>query len=100
MAPGLLRVDAAENRGEGGRSAFAFERWPDHDPGMLSGCLEQAAEIGAAARKLGAKPVLLGNDLHGGALSLAQRAAMAAGVDNLIEFTTVGWCARSGRILC
>lgn len=32
---------------------------------MLSSCLEQAADVGSAARKLGAKPVLLGNDVHG-----------------------------------
>ena len=31
-------------------------------------------------------PVLLGNDIHQGALSLALRGAMKAGVDNLIEF--------------
>jgi 23S rRNA G2445 N2-methylase RlmL len=55
---------AAARRGGGSSSAFAFERWPDHDPAMLASCLEQAAEVGANARRLGAKPILLGNDMH------------------------------------
>ena len=86
VAPGLIRADAA-SAFHGRRTAYAFERWPDHDRATLASCLEQAEEIGIAARRAGAKPVLLGNDVHEGALSLARRAAMAAGVDNLIEFT-------------
>ena len=104
VAPGLIRVDAAGGfgkdsnvgvdgplsegmRGSDARPAFAFERWPDHDPALLASVLEEAAEIGEAARrKMGAAPVIIGNDMHGGALSLARRAAMAAGVDGIIDF--------------
>ena len=98
VAPGLIRVDAASGFGKGGdggrdpspgvqRPAFAFERWPDHDPTLLEEVLAEAAEIGAAARKkMGGAPVIIGNDVHAGALSLARRAAMAAGVDGIIDF--------------
>lgn len=54
---------------------------------MLDEVLQEAEQIGAEARKHQQKPVLIGNDAHGGALSLARRAAVAAGVDNLITFT-------------
>ena len=67
--------------------AYAFERWPDHDRAVLDEVLAEAEAIGAEARRRGAKPVLIGNDRHGGALGLARRAAIAAGVDGMISFT-------------
>ena len=92
VAPGLVRTDAASARGDGSSTAYAFERWPDHDPGLLEEILEQAADLGADARRNGERPTLVGNDIHAGALSLAKRAARAAGVENLIHFTH-GDCA-------
>ena len=110
VAPGLVRMDAAERRnsrsnysgdeyvddGSGFQkvveTAYAFERWPDFDQGLLHEVLSEAEVVGSEARKQGSKPVLIGNDAHGGALSLARRAAVAAGVDNLITFTQ-GDCA-------
>ena len=92
VAPGLVRTDAASARGDGSSTAYAFERWPDHDPGLLEEILEQAADLGADARRSGERPTLVGNDIHAGALSLAKRAARAAGVENLIHFTH-GDCA-------
>lgn len=92
VAPGLVRTDAASARGDGRTTAYAFERWPDHDRGLLEEILEQAADLGADARRGGERPTLIGNDLHAGALSLAKRAAKAAGVENLIHFTH-GDCA-------
>ena len=35
VAPGLVRTDAASARGDGRTTAYAFERWPDHDRGLL-----------------------------------------------------------------
>ena len=113
VAPGLVRADAAwrrsargggfeaegsefEDDGRGGfverrdtnsDVAYAFERWPDHDRAVLDEVLAEAEAIGAEARRRGAKPVLIGNDRHGGALGLARRAAIAAGVDGMISFT-------------
>ena len=113
VAPGLVRADAARRRsargggfeaegsefeddGRGGfverrdtnsDVAYAFERWPDHDRAVLDEVLAEAEAIGAEARRRGAKPVLIGNDRHGGALGLARRAAIAAGVDGMISFT-------------
>jgi 23S rRNA G2445 N2-methylase RlmL len=60
---------------------------PDHDDALLRSVLEQASEIGERSRADGRRPVLLGCDVHAGALSLARRAATAAGVENLIEFS-------------
>ena len=111
VAPGLVRADAARRRsvrgggfepegaefeddGRGGfverrdtHTAYAFERWPDHDRAVLDEVLAEAEALGAEARRRGAKPVLIGNDRHGGALGLARRAAIAAGVDGMISFT-------------
>ena len=106
VAPGLVRADAARRRrerngsdgdefvddGRGGYalvedSAYAFERWPDHDRDVLADVLAEAEAVGAEARRaLSSKPTLIGNDRHGGALSLARRAAVAAGVDGMIAF--------------
>ena len=106
VAPGLVRADAAARRNErdgvgtefvdDGRGSFvpfqetsyAFERWPDHDRALLDEVLAEAEAIGADARRaLRFRPTLVGNDAHGGALSLARRAAVAAGVDGMISFT-------------
>ena len=112
VAPGLVRADAARRRGERegsdgdefvddghgayvpvNRAAYAFERWPDHDRDVLAEVLAEAEAIGAEARRaFSSKPTLIGNDRHGGALSLARRAAVAAGVDGMIDFTQ-GDCA-------
>ena len=53
---------------------------------MLDEVLAEAEAIGAEARRA-ARSVLIGNDRHGGALGLARRAAIAAGVDGMISFT-------------
>jgi 23S rRNA G2445 N2-methylase RlmL len=106
VAPGLIRADASKRRNErdtvgtefvddgsgsfvpSQQTSYAFERWPDHDRALLDEALLQAEAIGADARKaLRVAPTLIGNDAHGGALSLARRAAVAAGVDGMISFT-------------
>ena len=90
--PGWFEPTRRAREGDGSSTAYAFERWPDHDPGLLEEILEQAADLGADARRNGERPTLVGNDIHAGALSLAKRAARAAGVENLIHFTH-GDCA-------
>jgi 23S rRNA G2445 N2-methylase RlmL len=71
-APGLFR-----------RTAWPFERWPDHDPRSW------AAAKGAAARARVAWEggVLLGNDTHRPALDLAMRDADRAGVGHMISWS-------------
>ena len=79
VAPGLVRADASH---AARRNAFAFENWPDHDRDALDSVLREAGELGREARKaLGKKPVLVGCEIHPGALSLARRAARLAGVE-------------------
>ena len=106
VAPGLISADASKRRNErdgvgtefvddgsgsfvpNQQTSYAFERWPDHDRALLDEALSEAEAIGADARKaLRVAPTLIGNYAHGGALSLARRAAVAAGVDGMISFT-------------
>ena len=85
VAPGLVRADASH---AARRNAFAFENWPDHDRDALDSVLREAGELGREARKaLGKKPVLVGCEIHPGALSLARRAARLAGVEALVDLT-------------
>ena len=93
VAPGLIRVDAAGGFGKGGdggrsvarlqRPAFAFERW--RSARRCWRRFGEAAEIGAAARKKMGGAVIASNDVHAGPLA-HRRAAMAAGVDGIIDF--------------
>ena len=71
VAPGLLRAPPA------------LARWSDVPRGVWQ---DAAAEAEAARRGRAPRPILA-NDLHGGALRLAERAAHAAGVGDSIDFS-------------
>lgn len=71
-APGLLRAPPA------------FTRWPDDDgKRMWKHLTDEALDV----RKPRAPLPILANDAHNGALVLAERAAAAAGVADLITFS-------------
>lgn len=70
-APGLLRPPPA------------LSRWPDSDPSLWR---RLTAEARAAVQPR-APCAILANDVYGGALTLAERAARAAGVASSIEFS-------------
>lgn len=82
---GTFPIEAAmlaADRAPGLERRFAFERFPDHDRGLWD-------ELTAEARAR-AKPALdieiVGADRHPGALDLAKKGAVAAGVDRLVRF--------------
>ncbi len=75
----LMACDRAPGLGRG----FAFERWPDLDHQLWTSLREEARE-----RVRPDVPCsLVGADRHGGAISLAQRAAHQAGVEGLVSFS-------------
>jgi len=76
VAPGLLRA------------SWPFQRWPDSDASAWLGAVERAREAGRATRAASpAPPLLLGCDVHAGALQLAAAGAARAGLGQLISFT-------------
>ncbi len=83
---GTLAIEAAlwaADRAPGMNRPFAFERWPDFDAGLWRSLREEA--------RTRARPTLPfaieGADRHGGAISIAQRSARAAGVASLVRFS-------------
>jgi putative N6-adenine-specific DNA methylase len=71
IAPGLLRPPPA------------LTRWPDCPAALWSDATEEARDV----RRLVAPRPILANDVHGGALALAQRGARAAGVAGSLTFS-------------
>lgn len=55
------------------RERWPFESWPDHDQVLWKRCQQQAAK-----RRREWRGKLLGNDIHSGALSLAQKCGPVA----------------------
>ncbi len=83
---GTLLIEAAmlaADRAPGLNRHFAFERWPDFEPALW-----RRVRDDAVAR---AKPTLPfaieGADRHGGAISIAEKSARAAGVADLVRFS-------------
>jgi len=77
VAPGLIRDETI---------GFAFERWPDHNPETYDECLEDARRIGAETRaSASTPPVIVGNDIHPGAVTLAGQGAETARVAGMID---------------
>ncbi|CEG00779.1 DNA methylase, N-6 adenine-specific, conserved site [Ostreococcus tauri] len=77
VAPGLVRAETI---------GYAFERWPDHDQRMFDACLEDARRIGSETRAACASPpVIIGNDIHPGAVTLAGQGAETARVSGMVE---------------
>ena len=82
---GTFPIEAAmlaADRAPGLQRAFAFERWPDHDPRLWN-------ELRAEARDRAKDRLdfaIQGSDHHPGALGLAVRGAQAAGVEQLVSF--------------
>lgn len=83
---GTILIEAAmqgRNMAPGLQRSFSSEHWP-HFPGTA---WEVARQQATDAKKKEGLPVrLIGKDIHGGALSLARRNAVAAGVDADIHF--------------
>ncbi len=85
---GTIAIEAAMlagDRAPGLNRLFAFELWPDFDEGIwqdLRKDAERRAQAGTAAI-----PPIEAADRHGGALSLARRAAETAGVGRHVHFT-------------
>jgi len=65
------------------RRQFPFERWPDFDASTWKNDKERAQ---AEARQAMACPILL-NDVHPGALALARKDSVSAGVDAFLKFS-------------
>ena len=77
VAPGLIRSETI---------GYAFERWPDHNQRTFEESLENARRIGAEARAASSvAPIILGNDIHPGAVTLAGQGADTARVGGMIN---------------
>jgi 23S rRNA G2445 N2-methylase RlmL len=77
VAPGLIRSETI---------GYAFERWPDHNPRTFEECLENARRIGAETRTAApTPPVIIGNDIHPGAVTLAGQGSETARVAGMID---------------
>ncbi|MEM6928817.1 MAG: THUMP domain-containing protein, partial [Myxococcota bacterium] len=84
---GTLLIEAAHlagDRAPGLDRSFAFERWMDHDVAALEALREDARSRWAAGRSR--IPVLLGNDHHAGAITIARDSAQRADVESAIRF--------------
>lgn len=83
---GTFLIEAAmlaADRAPGLERRFAFERWPDLDAELW-----RRVRADARARAKASLPFPIeGADRHGGAISIAQRSAGAAGVGELVRFT-------------
>ena len=83
---GTLLIEAAllaADRAPGMNRRFAFERWPDFDPALW-----RSLRAEARARAKATLPFAIeGADRHGGAISIAERSAQAAGVGGLVRFS-------------
>jgi 23S rRNA G2445 N2-methylase RlmL len=77
VAPGLIRSETI---------GYAFERWPDHNPRTFEESLENARRIGAETRAAASTPpVIIGNDIHPGAVTLAGQGSETARVAGMID---------------
>ena len=83
---GTFLIEAAmlaADRAPGVNRHFAFMRWPDFDPGLWRSLRDDAL-----ARTKATLPFAIeGADRHGGAISIAQKSAQAAGVAGLVRFS-------------
>uniref|UniRef100_A0A0G4HAJ2 THUMP domain-containing protein n=1 Tax=Chromera velia CCMP2878 TaxID=1169474 RepID=A0A0G4HAJ2_9ALVE len=101
-APGLVRLQRGRGQWDGRElgqetelceAAYPFMLWNDFQSVTFHRVVREAEEVEKEARKVwremnGPEGVAaLGNDWHGGALTLARRDAKAAGVADLIRFT-------------
>ncbi len=86
---GTFVIEAARLAGDvapGLQREFAFERWNDLERRAWAAIRDDARERAAAGR--GNIPPLEAADRHGGAISIAQRSVRAAGMADVVRFTT------------
>ena len=82
VAPGLVRY---KNGG------YAFQNWPDFNEDVFFDCIDNAERKRIAEEEFNQfsvqknKVTCLGNDIHPGSVSLAQRSALAAGVPHVVK---------------
>ena len=82
VAPGLVRY---RNGG------YAFQNWPDFNEGVFLACIKNAEKRRIEEEEFNTfsdqknKVTCLGNDIHPGSVSLAQRSALAAGVPHVVK---------------
>ena len=82
VAPGLVRY---KNGG------YAFQNWPDFNEDVFLDCIDNAEKKRIAEEEFHQfsdqknKVTCLGNDIHPGSVSLAQRSALAAGVPHVVK---------------
>ena len=82
VAPGLVRY---KNGG------YAFQNWPDFNEDVFLDCIDNAERKRIEEEEFHQlseqknKAACLGNDIHPGSVSLAQRSALAAGVPHVVK---------------